>query len=239
MEDDKYNDSFENFVAQYNRVKDDIAQLEDLEGKKVILLMGSIGCGKSTNAHAIYNGVADIKEDDKTGRFNSTKVIEHNGRTMFPVEHNLISKTKTPEFVPLTKLKLPEDHYICEIAGRDSDYKRSKKELPNRVALWRVLTKCSSFKLFVFFDSGHLSLARGKRFIQELTIIVRLLDHDTLSDKEMLKKLIKPFFVKFGEFSSNEHFENQLQIMLGLFKDKKKVLETLKTNEYEGDEDSD
>ena len=82
---------------------------------------------------------------------------------MFKIEHNLVSKTKTPEFYPYRKLG--DDHYLVEVAGRDTDYKRSKNELPNRVALWKVLLNCESFKIFITFDSGHLSLARGKRFV--------------------------------------------------------------------------
>jgi len=73
--------------------------------------------------------------------------------------------------------------------------------MPNKVALLQVLQKCSSFSIIFVIDSGHVSLQRGKRFVQELTTLVRLFS-DEAYDKEFLSQIIQPLFVKFGEFKT-------------------------------------
>ncbi len=107
-------------------MKKDKVDLMELEGKTIIILGGSTGSGKSTLAHAFINGIKTIVEDTSTGRFDAKSSIkmDMNEREMFPIEHAVVSKTKTPEFYPLDK-----DLYLCEVAGSNSA--NIKHEFPN------------------------------------------------------------------------------------------------------------
>ena len=81
-----------------------------------------------------------------------------------------------------------------------------KNEFSNQTAIQFLLKKCSGFKLFVILDAGQVEMARGSKFVQAVTAILRKLS-DKSMDKSELKKFICPYFVKYGEVASKEFFD--------------------------------
>ena len=79
-----------------------------------------------------------------------------------------------------------------------------------------MLKNCECFKLFVILDAANITMARGERFISELTQVIRIFSEKGLQ-AENLKKSIQPFFVRFGEYKTNEHFTNKLDQIKDFF----------------------
>ena len=79
-----------------------------------------------------------------------------------------------------------------------------------------MLKNCECFKLFVIFDAANITMARAQRFISELTQLTRIFSEKGLQ-AESLKNSIQPFFVRFAEYKTNEHFTNMLDQIKDLF----------------------
>jgi len=54
-------------------------------------------------------------------------------------------------------------------------------------------------------------MARGTKFVQVATGVLRKLSEEAFKDQNALKTMIVPFFVKFGEVENKEFFDKKLQ----------------------------
>ena len=96
-----------------NRVESDQAKLMELQDKKVLMLLGSTGAGKSTLANALIKGPGNIKLDDD-GRLVQINDIEYSGDLCFRIGHKATSETKTPKYHPLEE---DESVYLVDGPG--------------------------------------------------------------------------------------------------------------------------
>jgi len=53
-----------------------MVKIKELENKHILVMMGSVGCGKSTLCNSLLHGTDSITENKDNGRFSTDKVIE-------------------------------------------------------------------------------------------------------------------------------------------------------------------
>ena len=60
-------------------------------------------------------------------------------------------------------------------------------------------------------------MARGNKFVQVVTAVLRKFSYEGISSQENLKKMIMPFFVKFGEIDSKKFMDDKLGLIIKSF----------------------
>ena len=79
------------------RIAKDQKSLKELAKKRVIVLFGTTGTGKSTLANAIIKGSDKIKVDED-GLYYVEDDLKKNGEVIFKIGHQVKSETKAPKF---------------------------------------------------------------------------------------------------------------------------------------------
>ena len=68
-----------------NRIKSDEKSLKELKGKKIMVLFGTTGTGKSTLANGIIQGPEKLIKKD--GLFYTLEPLRHKGEIIFKIGH--------------------------------------------------------------------------------------------------------------------------------------------------------
>ena len=163
---DKNDRTYSRILDMQARIKEGKEGLKELVGKKVVLLMGPTGAGKSTLANAIIQP-DKIKFDDDTGNFNAPP-LNHKNRQMFEIGHGALSCTSLPGYFPLGF-----DIYLVDCPGLgDSD---KYAEYPNQTLVREIIKNAAEVIVAVVIKGASLEAARSEGLLRLMTSVLRML----------------------------------------------------------------
>lgn len=139
------------------RLLNSVPLMRDMTGKKVVLMIGPTGAGKSLLANSIIRGADNIaeesnEEDEECGNLVcKADPLEYKGRRVFQVGHNITSMTAAPGFYPLDDA---ETTFLADCPGfGDSDI---FKEIPNMTFIAELMKVASHVTIALCLRSSSL-----------------------------------------------------------------------------------
>lgn len=190
-------------------------------GKRVILIVGPTGAGKSTLCNALIQGV---KYDDENDVYDAPPLI-YDGRQMFKIGHETHSCTSTPGYYPLDQEK---EHNLflvdCPGFGDSNEF----LELPNQTMIHQIVANAKAVLICVVVKGCNIDSSRGAGYLSVMTSVQRMLSKTGLSNKQLVMTLIN----NPNNFSGIKGIQSGIHKVIELMKARAKAIS-------DGDHESD
>jgi hypothetical protein len=193
-------------------MKEGRTELSQLKNKKVLLMIGAEGTGKSTLASAFIKGTDAIIKGN--GKFFPYQPIIHKHEVKFQVNHGQIRQSKAIEVFPVNKEK-----EIFLVESTISSNKNAMNEIPLHASMQYIMNNCSGLKIFMVLNTADLCIARGGSMIESLTGLMRIIPKSLLSNNQ-LSSIIVPLLVRFDGFQTAEECEAKLEAIRSFYSEK-------------------
>ena len=164
---DRSDQTYSRILDMKERIVEGNEKLKELDGKKVVIVMGPTGAGKSTIVNAIIQP-DKLEIDEDTGCYKAPELV-HDGRAMFKIGHDMTSCTFLPGFYPID-----EETYLvdCPGLGDSNEY----LEFPNQTQVHQIIKHASQVLVVVMIKGASLDADRSKGLLRLITSLLRMLD---------------------------------------------------------------